>query len=411
MAEMKNTRFMITIAFFAMVVAIAAKAQPQRETGGQSMPEEWIDQDTHHKVIRLTRKGGNNASFYFHNDPFIRQRSDEGDLMVFYGDDNKGRNLYAVNLKTLATFPLTADGSRKRGEIVGNKTRTVFYQVNDSVFAVNADTRKGKLVFVFPQDFRGGITTLNADETLLGGVWATDQEKEISRKYPEKGDYFNRIFEAKLPRTLFTIDLKTKRLNKVFTDSAWLNHVQFSPSDPHMLMFCHEGPWHKLDRIWTINVKRGSPQLIHKRTMNMEIAGHEWFAPDGSAIWFDLQMPRGETFFVAGHNFQSGKEKRYSVERDEWSVHYTLSPDQKIFAGDGGGPTSVAKTKNGQWIYLFRPAGNHLVAEKLVNMKHHRYKFEPNVHFSPDGKWIIFRANFEGHEDIYAVEVEKSKSS
>jgi oligogalacturonide lyase len=411
MAEMKNTRFMITIAFFAMVVAIAAKAQPQRETGGQDMPDEWIDQDTHHKVIRLTRKAGNNASFYFHNDPFIRQRSDEGDLMVFYGDDNKGRNLYAVNLKTLATFPLTADGSRKRGEIVGNKTRTVFYQVNDSVFAVNADTRKGKLVFVFPEDFRGGITTLNADETLLGGVWATDQEKEISRKYPEKGDYFNRIFEAKLPRTLFTIDLKTKRLNKVFTDSAWLNHVQFSPSDPHMLMFCHEGPWHKLDRIWTINVKGGSPQLIHKRTMDMEIAGHEWFAPDGSAIWFDLQMPRGETFFVAGHNFKSGKEKRYSVERDEWSVHYTLSPDQKIFAGDGGGPTSVAKTKNGQWIYLFRPAGDHLVAEKLVNMKHHQYKFEPNVHFSPDGKWIIFRANFEGHEDIYAVEVEKSKSS
>jgi len=28
--------------------------------------------------------------------------------------------------------------------------------------------------------------------------------------------------------------------------------------------------------------------------------------------------------------------------------------------------------------------------------------------FSPDGKWIIFRANFEGHSDIYAVEIEKS---
>ena len=31
-------------------------------------------------------------------------------------------------------------------------------------------------------------------------------------------------------------------------------------------------------------------------------------------------------------------------------------------------------------------------------MKHHDYKLEPNVHFSPDGKWIIFRANFEGIE-------------
>jgi oligogalacturonide lyase len=32
----------------------------------------------------------------------------------------------------------------------------------------------------------------------------------------------------------------------------WLNHVQFSPTDPTLMMFCHEGPWHKVDRIWTI---------------------------------------------------------------------------------------------------------------------------------------------------------------
>jgi oligogalacturonide lyase len=45
----------------------------------------------------------------------------------------------------------------------------------------------------------------------------------------------------------------------------------------------------------------------------------------------------------------------------------------------------------------------------LVNMKHHTYKLEPNVHFSPDEKWIIFRANFEGvdNEQVYAVEIAK----
>lgn len=40
-------------------------------------------------------------------------------------------------------------------------------------------------------------------------------------------------------------------------------------------------------------------------------------------------------------------------------------------------------------------------------MKNHHYKLEPNVHFSPDEKWIIFRANFEGTEQIYAVEIAK----
>jgi oligogalacturonide lyase len=42
-------------------------------------------------------------------------------------------------------------------------------------------------------------------------------------------------------------------------------------------------------------------------------------------------------------------------------------------------------------------------------MKHQGYKLEPNVHFSPDNKWIIFRANFEGEEQVYAVEVQPSR--
>ena len=74
---------------------------------------------------------------------------------------------------------------------------------------------------------------------------------------------------------------------------------------------------------------------------------------------------------------------------------------------DGGDSGQVAKAKDGMWIYLFYPENDHLHSEKLVNMKHHDYDLEPNVHFSPDGKWIIFRANFsEAGAQSYAVEIE-----
>ncbi|MFV8465780.1 hypothetical protein [Flavobacterium sp. LB1P62] len=42
-------------------------------------------------------------------------------------------------------------------------------------------------------------------------------------------------------------------------------------------------------------------------------------------------------------------------------------------------------------------------------MKNHNYKLEPNVHFSPDGKLIIFRANFEGNYQVYALAIDKVK--
>jgi oligogalacturonide lyase len=142
----------------------------------------------------------------------------------------------------------------------------------------------------------------------------------------------------------------------------------------------------------------------------MEIAGHEWFAPDGKTIWFDLQQPRSVTFYVAGSNVQTQAEKRYALTRNEWSIHFTISPDQKLFAGDGGDSGQVAKAKDGRYIYLFTPAGDSMKSQRLVDMKNHNYKLEPNVHFSPDGKWIIFRANFEGHTDVYAVEIKNASN-
>lgn len=400
----------------------ALYAQPVMETGGQKMPDEWIDKSTGHKVIKLINRNGNNMSFYFHNNPFI------GNKMIFYGTDYlhtakndsvkqetgnipaTNKQLYTVDLQTKKVEQLTFLPHPMNGEIVARKSNKVYYQVNDSIFSTDVTTKATRLVFKFPADFKGNITTINSNENLLAGAWSSPKERDIFKANPNKSSYFNLIYEAKEPRTLFTIDVNTGSLKKIFTDSAWLNHVQFSPTDPDLLMFCHEGPWHKVNRIWTININTKDTMLMHRRTMDMEIAGHEWFAPDGKTIWFDLQQPRSVTFFVAGADVKTGKEKKYALERNEWSIHFNTSPDQQLFAGDGGDPGQVAKAEDGQWIYLFRPEGDKFTSQKLVNMKHHNYKLEPNVHFSPDGKWIIFRANFEGHTNVYAVEISKGKN-
>ncbi|MBL7743539.1 MAG: hypothetical protein JNN00_08725 [Chitinophagaceae bacterium] len=417
---MKAISYRLFICLLIAVLVLSSKfllAQPVMETGGQKMPDEWIDKSTGHKIIKLTRREGNNTSFYFHNNPFV------GNKMIFYGTDYQNtknndsvkqeisnitagnRQIYSVDLKTLQIERLTNQRLPMNGEIVAPKTNKVYYQIKDSVFATDIGSKKTELVFVFPADFKASITTVNANETLLAGAWSSDAEKEIFRNNPNKSSYFNLIYEAKLPRTLFTVNVKTKELVKLFSDSAWLNHVQFSPTDPELLMFCHEGPWHKVNRIWTINIQSKEVKLMHKRTMDMEIAGHEWISPDGKTIWFDLQQPRSVTFFVAGADIKTGKEIKYSLTRDEWSIHFNTSRDQKLFAGDGGDPGQVARAKDGRWIYLFTPDGDKFVSKKLVNMQHHNYRLEPNVHFSPDGKWVIFRANFEGNTNVYAVEV------
>jgi len=413
--------------FFATVLLMATActslhAQELLETGGTKMPAEWIDKDTHHKVVRLSADlPGNSLSFYFHNSPFI------GNEMIFYNNSKQkavdvtdmkkeatpatninNTQIYSVNLATRKLTQLTFHSSPMSGEVVCEKTKTIFFQIKDSIFALDFTTKKERLVAVYPADFKSGIMTVNADGTLLAGSRATDAEKEILKNNPNKSSYFNLIYDAHLPKTLFTIDVKTGTLNKIFTDSAWLNHLQFSTINPTLLSFCHEGPWHKVNRIWTIDVITKKITQVHHRTIDMEIWGHEWFGKTGKTIWFDLQQPKGQTFFVGGYEIATGKEKKYSLPRNDWSVHYNSNADETLFAGDGGDPGAVAKAPDGQWINLFTPNGDHFDTEKLVNMKHHQYHLEPNVHFSPDGKWIIFRANFEGESGVYAVEIKKS---
>ena len=79
---------------------------------------------------------------------------------------------------------------------------------------------------------------------------------------------------------------------------------------------------------------------------------------------------------------------------------------------------------DGEWIYLFHPAllkvtgiaskdlihPGVLHAEKLVNMSKHQYSLEPNVRFTPDQKWVIFRSNMFGPTYVFAAEVAKAKA-
>lgn len=54
---------------------------------------------------------------------------------------------------------------------------------------------------------------------------------------------------------------------------------------------------------------------------------------------------------------------------------------------------------------------NALDAEKLVDLRNHDYRLEPNASFAPDGKWLIFRSGMWGARHVYAAEIKKQPLS
>ena len=127
-----------------------------------------------------------------------------------------------------------------------------------------------------------------------------------------------RRLAAKLPMTIFTIDLRTGKIKKLLQHSTnWLNHLQFSPTDPTLLMYCHEGSWQQVDRIWTIRTDGTHNQLVHQRTMEAEIAGHEWWGADGETMFYQLAFsPRRAGSFIASYNVKTGSASGCTIARD-----------------------------------------------------------------------------------------------
>ena len=438
--------FFLSIFLFALAVSPLSPAQ--------ELPSSWVDKDTGHRVIRLTNEPGS-SGFYFN----VNAYTPDSKQMVYSAPDgihvldlaSRNTRLLVPNPPRPADAPAGSRGFRNgvRAIIAGRKTNSVFFSKFDvdsrlsTLYKADVDTGQVTKLVTLPP--RASVATINADETLGAGTYI-ETDAGAAQEYgsnaaqpapgtsgaqpqagnlvqPEgKGAMMERRLAARLPMVLFTVNLQTGKVNVLLHATDWINHLLFSPTDPNLLMYCHEGPWQKVDRIWMIHTDGTHNELLHKRTMAMEIAGHEFWGLDGKTIWYDWQYPKGEDFFLVGYDFETHKRIAYHMQRDEWSIHFNLTQDETLFTGDGGDPGQVAKAPDGEWIELFRPqllnvTGNNqpdfwqpgvFRSERLVNMAHHNYRLEPNVRFSPDKKLVIFTSNMLGPSYVFGVEVEKA---
>ena len=452
----------LSILSFAVQFAIAQPTQPavgrDMNTGatyelkpgtGEPPPKEWVDKDTGHRVVRLSDEP-NSQSLYFNYPSY----SPDGKKMAFFsatgiyqvelqsraieqilpaistlnteGNPKVRNNLIQVGLKTghlfiTRTVVRDADAQNPGGAVTPDRG-----SAQRSVWWIDPVSKEEHLIGTLPLNHNLG--TVNCDETMLAGAVTYLDGRGGAATQPVRAAPGQRInlqarWSQHLPMALLTMNAQTGELKTFNPSNDWDNHFLCSPTDPNVLMYCHEGPWQNNDRIWTINLDGSNLAKVHARTMINEIWGHEFWSPDGTVSWYQLYYPRGDrgSSWIAGTNLKTHEETWYHIEPDAGSIHVNISRDGSLFCGDGN---------NGNpWIVLHRPrlANNMASAqaydpkglihpgtietERLVNMSNHQYQLEPNPSFTPDDKWIVFRSNMFGPSYVFAVEVEKAGKS
>ncbi len=363
-----------------ILLPIAARAADDAKP---TPPKTWVDKDTGHRVWRLSEEP-NSGGFYFNVNGYTPDQK----TMIYTAPDGihamdmetMKTRLIVPNPGPPTTGPSRGGGNPPRPAnapsgpggffrygvhalVAGFKTNSVFYTQTDPQTNVTsvykADVYTGQIRKLVDLPAHRMIVCVNADETLAAGTFLVDENaRDYGQNMPapppsstgggdnrvaspeqgphyqplDKGQMMERRLAAHYPLVLFTIRLepgpngeKPGDIKELLHSTDWVNHLLFSPTDPELLMYCHEGPWQKVDRIWMIHTDGTHNTLIHKRTMVNEIFGHEFWGLDGETIWYDWQFPKGEDFFLAGYNLKTGQRTAFHLQRDEWGIHFNLT--------------------------------------------------------------------------------------
>ena len=368
-------------------VTLASAAAAQATRPASAVPDSFVDPQTHLTVVHLSRVPNERSGVIYFTYPCF---SADGRLALVdlqYAD--KWRQLYAFDFPTRGLRPIVTD-RLTQDQVVAPKSGNVYYLADHAAWVTNLHGGGPRKIADLPAKWSPGAGfSINADETQLLGASADVDGP------PAATAGLAQTFAKHLPNVLFTIGTRTGAVRVIHRIDTWLGHVQFSPTDPDRLMFCHEGPWERVDRIWTMRLGDTTPTLLHKRAEPHEIVGHEFWAPDGKSVWFQQSFRDRHANFLTGQDLATGRLTQFPVPADGRSIHYTWSPDGTFFIGDGIAPKGV-NTGPDKYLSMLVPDGNRLRVTKLCSLQANDYAVEPNPHVSPDGRWVIFTATLFG---------------
>jgi oligogalacturonide lyase len=239
------------------------------------------------------------------------------------------------------------------------------------------------------------MTNVTADGRYVCSVLFEDLSEEFEVDLLRGYVGFQEYWAAKPLSRVIRVDIESGKSETVFEERYWIGHVNTSPKLPHILTFCHEGPWHQVDnRIWGLDIETGEAWKI-RPTVEGERVGHEYWFADGERIGYHGASPEGEHFFGC---VRYDDTEKVEAPFPHGSTHFH-SNDLSLIVGDG--------SRDEPHLLLWRYRDGSFEGPRLVLT--HRGSFQVqmiHVHprFSPDGSHILFTSDATGYGNVHLVE-------
>ena len=357
--------------------------------------------DTGVEVTRLTDDRGDTIFPYFTQPVF----APECDLLLLTGNRTGAWQLFGLYLGERRIVQLTdeSDGVGVHGATVLPGRGQAAYFAGRTLKRVAFDTHECCELYEVPEGFSPSILSPTADGARV--CFAYCEQLALST---ETGRIYSTMLERLYRRpscVVMRVATDDGAAEALWGEREWISHVSVSPTDPDIVVFCHEGPWHLVQRLWVVDARTHEVWPLLEQRRRLDRSGHEYFTDSGRLVtqWSVRETPdqRAAVHYNALVNPDGSDVEMYRYDIAAPS-HIQTNHAEDLFCGDTCYPN--ANFADGRaFMALIRHEGERAVVEPLCRhdsswLTQHSH---PHPVFSPDDRFVAFNSDRGGRSNVY----------
>lgn len=381
----------------------------------------FTDERTGRTIKQLTSTG-NNVHMYFTENSFVNSKNE----IIFQSDRASGKDraphqdpeysIFRMDLDTGVVEQISDDIVKSPHAVTKTPDgQLIAYSTGNQVKVLNLETGENRVVYEEHGNFEiASVPSIAANRRYVAFCRNEVSDDPIHYHGANYAGFKERFYAIKDGRiTLAYID--GSGWFDVFKDTHQVGHFQFSPVDPTLGMFCHEGPWNLVtQRIWFLDFISREVRPCFRQAEQDSI-GHEFWTQDGN-LFFDNRGP-GHDGTITSHRTQAvvtevavnentmtpfvglvdpqGNLVR-RLDMPFYCNHYHANPDNTLLVGDD--------VDN---LVLIDIAGQQATQQVLATHKTSWHTQSSHCHptWDWDGSRILYASDHGGRVQLYLLEL------
>jgi oligogalacturonide lyase len=342
------------------------------------------------EIVQLTSDAADDSHLYFTSNGFLPGRN----ALVFASRRAGAWNLYLMDLASFEFTQLT-DSRRISAQGAVVSEQEVFYVDGREVRATDFNTLESRKVVDLPAGYGvGSALSITHDGKTL--AFSVVENIKLETKTGVLYSDMDEKFEKRPWSAVMVGKADGTGWHEVARQKKWISHVLISPTDPNLILYCHEGRWDKVEqRLWLVQADDTGKRMLRPEEAPELRIGHEFWFNDGVRVGYQSSWPR-QAKRIGVADAITGQFDEYILDYTDGHLH--AAQDMPFVIGDG--------TETEPFINLYRRQANGRYAGERL-WRHGgsfaQQYWHPHPRISPDEQSVIFTSNAGGNGNVYLI--------